>query len=459
LLRLSRMARMAKLLRAMPELMILIKGMVSAMRSVFFVAVLLTIVMYVFAIVFKQLSADTIFGQMYFKTVPHAMETLWIDGTLLDSVGSVSDKIAEESWICWVIFFAFVVLAAFTIMNMLIGVLCEVISAVATIERETMLVTFVKEKMQKIMSSLDETGDGVISKAEFVKILDLEEAVEALQEVEVDVMGLVDLADFIFNDDSTGEEKELDFADFMEVILSIRGSNAATVKDIMDLRKFVQKQNLQIHDKLVKLEKLVLESCETATDRAINLPQDVLKRTNRSISLPSKSHHSKDSLAPSDRLHGHTSDALQAAVDPEKMREWMAILEKSLKARWSDLQKMLLSLPNITLKETPPEITTDFEQGPTMLPGNATGEPEPENHPQRPSGLLPRLPGLPDGFPDGRGTSSVHEVDLRARLGKLVESLAVGLGDVQKVRETLLVKSCPETPEEVSRRAQGQPIW
>ena len=44
---------------------------------------------------------------------------------------------------------------------MLIGVLCEVVSAVAAIEKETLTVNFVKEKLQEIIktSGLDEDGN------------------------------------------------------------------------------------------------------------------------------------------------------------------------------------------------------------------------------------------------------------------------------------------------------------
>merc|ERR1719424_1906598 len=58
LLRLSRMMRMARLLRSMPELLILIKGMVAAFRSVFFTLLLLVLFIYVFAIYFRQMTAE-----------------------------------------------------------------------------------------------------------------------------------------------------------------------------------------------------------------------------------------------------------------------------------------------------------------------------------------------------------------------------------------------------------------
>merc|ERR1719271_1184188 len=57
LLRLTRMARMGKLLRVLPELLIMLKGMMAAGRSVFWTLVLLLIFMYLFAILFVQLAA------------------------------------------------------------------------------------------------------------------------------------------------------------------------------------------------------------------------------------------------------------------------------------------------------------------------------------------------------------------------------------------------------------------
>lgn len=249
LLRLSRMARMARLLRAMPELMILIKGMVAACRSVFFTLFLLMIIMYVFAIGFTQLTTDLPIGETHFKSVPESMYTLLLYGTLLDDVGMLSRKMGHDGLYLNVIFFLYVLLAALTVMNMLIGVLCEVVSAVAATEREEMLVGYVHRKVHKIVEELDKDGGGSISKDEFVQILENIEAVKALQDVGVDVVGLVDFADVIFEGD-----EELSFTKFMEVVLQLRGSNTATVKDIVDLRKLVHTESVRTHLTLSRME-------------------------------------------------------------------------------------------------------------------------------------------------------------------------------------------------------------
>merc|ERR1712217_424222 len=104
----------------------------------------------------------------------------------------------------------------------------------------------VHQKLHKVLTMLDTDGGGTISKNEFVKILENGEAVRCLQDVGVDVIGLVDFADFIFENDESedagGDGVELDFPKFVDLVLQLRGSNNATVKDIVDLRKFVQNQ-------------------------------------------------------------------------------------------------------------------------------------------------------------------------------------------------------------------------
>eukprot|EP00929_Paragymnodinium_shiwhaense_P052959 TRINITY_DN2651_c0_g2_i1.p1 TRINITY_DN2651_c0_g2~~TRINITY_DN2651_c0_g2_i1.p1 ORF type:complete len:846 (+),score=209.53 TRINITY_DN2651_c0_g2_i1:81-2618(+) len=260
LMRLSRMCRMARLLRAMPELMIMIKGMLAATRSVFFTLCLLVMIMYVFGIAFRQLAEGEPVAQKYFKSVGMSMRSLLIFGVFLDNVGTLAVDLSECAVYLSVMFFLFILIGSLTVMNMLVGVLCEVVSAVAATEQEEMLVTYVHDRLSQVMSMLDADGGGTISKKEFLQILDNVDAVRCLADVGVDVYSLVDLADYIFEDDdaSNGDELELDFCKFMEVVLQLRGTNQATVKDIVDLRKFmrlgIQENYKQSCDILAKLE-------------------------------------------------------------------------------------------------------------------------------------------------------------------------------------------------------------
>lgn len=243
LTRLTRIARMAKLLHAVPELMILIKGLIVAARSVCCTLVLLVVIIYIFALAFKQLSEGTELGEQRFHSVLQSMRTLFLDATLPDLAGIVSEA-GEENLGYSVLLVMFILLGSLTVMNMLIGILVEVVSVVSAMENEQLQVNFVKTKLQTLTYSESESSSDRISRLEFERLLVRPEAAKIIQEVGVDVVGLVDFADVIFAD-----ADELSFGDFMTVILQFRGTNNATVRDIVELRKFMTHE-LQKVDKI-----------------------------------------------------------------------------------------------------------------------------------------------------------------------------------------------------------------
>lgn len=141
LLRLTCMARMARLLRSCPELFVLLKGMAVAVWSVFFILVLLFVGLYVFGIAFVQLLSGEELGMLYFFDVLLAMHNLWLYGALLEDQITMSNKICSNSLGCCLLFDLFMLFVALTVMNMFVGVLCEVVSAVASSEKEEMTLT------------------------------------------------------------------------------------------------------------------------------------------------------------------------------------------------------------------------------------------------------------------------------------------------------------------------------
>merc|ERR1712232_21197 len=139
-------------------------------------------------------------------------------------------------------------------MNMLIGCLVEVVSAVAATEKEASRVSYVMSKVQSIVCELDEDKDNMISRDEFAKILENPGACQALQDVGVDVLGLVDCAETVFVDAQGETVEQLDFNDFMEVVLRMRGTNQASVKDVVELRKLIRTGQLSMKVRLDALE-------------------------------------------------------------------------------------------------------------------------------------------------------------------------------------------------------------
>jgi hypothetical protein len=173
----------------------------------------------------------------------------------MDNIGDVIRPLTEErSYLLLVLLYSYLFLSALTFLNMLVGVICEVVSAVAATERLSLTLNYLQDKMKELMAVTDDDDDGMITKAEFMQLLKNKQAVRILKDVGVDVIGLVDFVDTIFEvepkmrRDSNGsvtselddeQEKKLGFAEFMGVVLDLRGTNPATVKDIIELRRYM----------------------------------------------------------------------------------------------------------------------------------------------------------------------------------------------------------------------------
>ncbi|CAK0826162.1 unnamed protein product [Prorocentrum cordatum] len=206
LFRLLRLSRLARMLRSMPELMILIKGVVASSRSVFCTMGLLAILLYVFAIAMRQLTDGTDVGELHFYSVPSSMYRLLIEGVFLDNLSSTVKVMSDSSPVFTIVFLVFVCIAALMVMNMLIGVLCEVVSDVAKREKEDMGVHALKMKLAAVMARLDRDGTGTLSEDEFVQIMGDATIVQLLDEVGVDPIGLIDMASTIFLRDDCDDE-------------------------------------------------------------------------------------------------------------------------------------------------------------------------------------------------------------------------------------------------------------
>merc|ERR1719171_872505 len=131
LLRLLRLTRMARLMRSFPDLLTLVKGMMAATRSVGSTLLLLMIFNYVFAIIFTGTLKDHENPEFleYFGTMFSSMFTLILAGTLLDDITTPTRMLIDYDLQGLVLCtFVYILASNFTMLNMLIGVLCEVVS-------------------------------------------------------------------------------------------------------------------------------------------------------------------------------------------------------------------------------------------------------------------------------------------------------------------------------------------
>jgi voltage-gated sodium channel len=227
--RLTRIARLVRLLRHMPELTILLKGMLLAMKSVGAALFLLVLIIYVFAILFTQQLSGTEGSEGCFDNVPQAANCLLLNGVFSEQREFI-ERMMGINMIYYVVTMVYLLLASTTVMNMLIGILCEVIAVTARVEQEELMLQNMTVGVTHFLPP-PKHGEHMISKEDFCALVESPDAVESFEKDGIDVMSLVDCCHIIFK-----EKEEIPLPDFIESVLQFRSENKATVKDIVNMK-------------------------------------------------------------------------------------------------------------------------------------------------------------------------------------------------------------------------------
>lgn len=244
LFRLFRVFRAARVLHHMPELMILVRAMGMAVRSVGATLGLMLVIIYFYAIVLAELLSDQ-YAEM--ATVPQAINCLLLWGAFADQEQIFTDLL-QFGYVYYFLFMAYMILGSWTVLNMLIGVVCEVVSAAAEIEKEEEKTESLRAHILEVVNFVDTDGDKSVSAEEFVRICESPDAVEALHELDVDVLALVDYGPIVFQD-----KKSLSMNDFTNLLVQFRGTNTGTVKDLVDVRKYLKLEFMNLEDKILSM--------------------------------------------------------------------------------------------------------------------------------------------------------------------------------------------------------------
>ncbi|CAE7491999.1 unnamed protein product [Symbiodinium microadriaticum] len=255
MVKLLRLSRMAKLLRAVPELTIIMKGIRLATRSVVVFFALWMMIIYVFALVLRQLTEGQSVGSQYFANVPQSVNNLLLYGILPEQREIVTTLGNAGAWM-WPLILCFFLLCSITIMYMLVGVLVDVIRVISTTEKEGLTVAYLASELRDKMDALGYNSEEPLTQFEFQKLLLEPEIAVILSGEGVDVIALVDSLDMIYEDLSKNGKDGLDFAAALELLLNMRGGNAATVKDV--------KEQLRLTKSLVKSTQWTLMEKMTA---------------------------------------------------------------------------------------------------------------------------------------------------------------------------------------------------
>jgi len=233
--------RMLRMQRRIPEMFILLKGLVVASRSVIFCLMLLVFNTYLFTLLLCTLTKDSGLGESYFPTVAEGM--LLIYGILVGAHDSLLGEMNDKEPIAEVFFVIFVV-SSWTILAITFGATCEVVSVVASESKEKMVDDYLKDKCRGMLELDDPAGNAMITQKEFDSMIMSAESARVIQECGVDVVGLVDYFG------SVGEEMTSE--EFLSLISNMRGTNTAAVRDVIDLQKILMKENAESADRIKK---------------------------------------------------------------------------------------------------------------------------------------------------------------------------------------------------------------
>jgi hypothetical protein len=278
LLRMLRLSRLVRLMRRLPELVTMIKGLQMACRAVGASLLMVAMLTYIFSVMINTVLKEE--GKMKkgledvggdFAFVGLTMWTLLLHGTLMDSPGRILDNLRKtekpEAYIAISLFLTFLMLSAMTVLNMLIGVLCEVVSAVGQMEKEEDAVHHLQKTVLDELKKFDD-GDALISREELKAVMHNPRTVGVLKSLDVDVSTLKDFQAMLFAD----PDSKVPIEGIMELILMTRGDLPATVSNVnkgLGFTRWAMKQELD------RMSTWILSMAEQL---AIMLPKDPMAR-------------------------------------------------------------------------------------------------------------------------------------------------------------------------------------
>ena len=161
LLRLARLARVVRVVRLLPDVRVLITGVFRSLPPLLSMAALTTVILFVYGMVGWLLFADEL--PEHWGTIGDAMLTMFVLLTLENFPLYMDEGMEVHRW-SWIFFVSFILVAAFVVLNVLIGIVLNSMEEAREIERRKALGIHVggqppapvAERIQILRAALDE---------------------------------------------------------------------------------------------------------------------------------------------------------------------------------------------------------------------------------------------------------------------------------------------------------------
>merc|ERR1740130_1788915 len=129
--------------------------------------------------------------ESHFSSVPHSMVSLIIQA-IVETSGDLLTDLGDEWLPLGLLFFVFLFLTSLTIMNMLIGVMCEVMKRISAEKNEEQMHMHLQSTLQTTLQTIDTDFNDRVSHKELMTLLEDPESIRALNAHGVDIHALVD---------------------------------------------------------------------------------------------------------------------------------------------------------------------------------------------------------------------------------------------------------------------------
>merc|ERR1719253_1370191 len=186
--------------------------------------------------------------------------TLFTRGVLGDNLDETVQAILDESvWLMWAFFIFFAITFA-TLLNMLIGVICEVIQDAAEEEEQNENETLLKKTIEETFNDIDLNSDGKVSRAEWEQIKDNDKVRSTLTKLgwEDSLLEekLEQMKNFLFLEKDVDEAEEfgLGVTDLTNKIVEMRPDADASALDLELMKSQVTKDQKLFKAKLRRMQ-------------------------------------------------------------------------------------------------------------------------------------------------------------------------------------------------------------
>jgi hypothetical protein len=285
-LRLLKLTRIARLMRAFPELITMIKSLVRSLRAIGSTCTLLLLLIYVWGILLHMFLKDKddfnakIYedSSMKFDTVLHSMWLLVMNGVLL--LDNAAPLMTAMMWgedmslvLSAFIFLVFVFLTAILVLQMLIGILCDLVSQVNSEQQNAYAIGIVRQELTTKLLAVDDDQDGHITQEELSKVINTETGKAVFKKLGINQLFFCQIQEMLFACNKTAEIK-----DVLDTMLLCRSDNPATVetlaggfcfvaKEMINIQKFLRHQDHRVDVNQVMSQAALGSAIERAQSR------------------------------------------------------------------------------------------------------------------------------------------------------------------------------------------------